>query len=375
MPPGSEPRRFDLLVLGGGPAGAAVATGAARGGMRVLLVERHGYGEPRPGEHIAGSARARLSALGLAPGPGLCRFSPGILSFWSSDTPGFRSHGGAEGTRGFNADRARLDAALFAQAGRSGAVCVTGEARDILRRGAAWEAALHEDGAAPSSISAGIVVDATGRRGAFLRGLGVRRRQVGDLLALVTWLAVPAGSAEHGAPLTIGAGRHGWWSLVDAGGDVLSLAVYASRAVLRAADARVEDALDMVLSDAPHLAERLGRIGAHPVRARVYPAFPSLAQSVVGPGWIAVGDAALAFDPVSGQGVAKALEAAERAVELVLADPGLARLGPLYAEAMAGRFEEHLRLRHEAYAAGAGRFDAALLDAVLGLAGPAPAPA
>src|ERR1700681_3966520 len=34
---------FDVVVLGGGPAGIAAAASAARHGARVLLVERYGF--------------------------------------------------------------------------------------------------------------------------------------------------------------------------------------------------------------------------------------------------------------------------------------------------------------------------------------------
>ena len=34
---------YDVVVLGGGPAGIAAATAAARGGLITLLVERYGF--------------------------------------------------------------------------------------------------------------------------------------------------------------------------------------------------------------------------------------------------------------------------------------------------------------------------------------------
>ena len=34
---------YDVVIIGGGPAGAVAAIAAGRGGASVLLVERHGY--------------------------------------------------------------------------------------------------------------------------------------------------------------------------------------------------------------------------------------------------------------------------------------------------------------------------------------------
>jgi flavin-dependent dehydrogenase len=40
-----------------------------------------------------------------------------------------------------------------------------------------------------------------------------------------------------------------------------------------------------------------------------------------GAGWFAIGDAAQTYDPLSGQGIAKALASASRAAEIILAEP------------------------------------------------------
>ena len=58
----------DVLIVGGGPAGAAAACRLARAGRNVLLCERQP--EPRPqvcGEFLSAGAGAELADLGVAP--------------------------------------------------------------------------------------------------------------------------------------------------------------------------------------------------------------------------------------------------------------------------------------------------------------------
>ncbi|WP_431283625.1 NAD(P)/FAD-dependent oxidoreductase [Humitalea sp. 24SJ18S-53] len=349
MPPESEPIVCDALVLGGGPAGAGFALRATELGLRVVLVERHGYDTARPGEHIAGSARARLAALGVP--AGLCRFSPGVLSFWHGAVPSFRSYAGGPGPPGFNADRARLDAALFAAAGLRGARTILGAMEHIAQQGTQWHAVVRRTAdARVCRIRAMLVIDATGRRAAFLHSIGVARCRIGDQFALVTWIAPSPGLMEAGSPLMIGATRDSWWSLTDAGDGMLSLTVHASRGALRAAGATIAEALPLTLRQAPYLRERLRRLGAQIVGQAAYAVFPSRAEAMAGEGWLAVGDAAIAFDPISGLGFTKALETAERAAELAAAGPGASALRALYADALADQFETHLRRRADAYA-------------------------
>jgi flavin-dependent dehydrogenase len=81
----------------------------------------------------------------------------------------------------------------------------------------------------------------------------------------------------------------------------------------------------------------------------VYAAFPSRLSNVVGNGWIAVGDAAVAYDPISGRGVATAVDMAFRAFEAAMIDPSWIRMGADYEEAVVDGFERHLQGRARVY--------------------------
>ena len=58
----------EALIVGGGPAGAALAALLARAGRRVILIEREaGPHDKVCGEFVSGEAAAYLHALGLDP--------------------------------------------------------------------------------------------------------------------------------------------------------------------------------------------------------------------------------------------------------------------------------------------------------------------
>src|ERR1041385_3466860 len=103
---------FDVVVLGGGPAGAAGAITLLRAGHSAAALERSDGNRARIGETLPPVARVTLARLGVWD-----RFvaaqhaaSPGTLSIWGEDEP-FESpfilnpYG-----NGWHLDRQRFDA-------------------------------------------------------------------------------------------------------------------------------------------------------------------------------------------------------------------------------------------------------------------------
>jgi len=150
------------LVVGGGPAGAALATLLARSGRQAVLIER----EARPhdkvcGEFISGEAAAYLHALGLNL-PALGAVAIDKVRLAARGAPAQASLP----FPAFSLSRRRLDEALLALAAGAGVDLRRGaKVKGLVRSAAAWRANL-DDG---EEIEAETAFLATGKHD--LRGL------------------------------------------------------------------------------------------------------------------------------------------------------------------------------------------------------------
>ena len=350
-------RRFDLCVLGGGLAGSAFAILMARRGARVVLVEKTKFDALRAGEHLPPQARGALRALGcdVASLDNSTIESPGILTRWMPGAAVFKPYlGNVEGL-GLNLTRRRFDAALFAQAQRSG---VTTHQRASLAGAArardGWQIVLC-CADETLSIRADRVVDATGRASVFARRQGAEWQSQGDLIAAVARLRSARDAPADNLCLHVDACRLGWWSIAPTRREVI--ATFYARAVEKHRmhlDAR--QWWKRGLQSAPAVDERLRRTTTQLEEVRIVAAFPRLLRTMYGADWFAIGDAAAAHDPLSGHGIQYAFETAFRAAEMASSDTPLERLGAIYQEAIASRFTRHIENRARAYAEAAPRF-------------------
>ncbi|HXR98662.1 MAG TPA: FAD-dependent oxidoreductase [Terriglobales bacterium] len=120
---------YDLAVIGGGPAGAAAAWTAARGGWRVAILERGAFPRDKVcGEYFSPEALPLLREMA----PQLIPASPEIATAaFVSNAGGRREFKLPEAARGIS--RLALDAALWHAAGSAGAVLMP----NAILRGAA----------------------------------------------------------------------------------------------------------------------------------------------------------------------------------------------------------------------------------------------
>jgi flavin-dependent dehydrogenase len=291
----------EIIVIGGGPAGCAAALALARAGRLVLVVERSRYQAWRIGENLPPRARPLLDAMDLFERMDAHQQTPSraIHHAWGSaelqvDEHLLNPHGA-----GWHLDRRRFDALLADGAEAAGARVLRGRAPRSLRRGSAgWR--LELDGEA---FTAPIVVDASGRSAWAARAAGARWLAHDRLVGLTAQLD-PAGDATAGPHLLLEAVADGWWYSVSQPDGSLIATYMTDQEALRSVPAgRLWQAQ---LDRSTHTAARAApftRRGA----VRVRSAASGRLDRAAAEDWIAVGDAAAAYDPLSADGIYKAL--------------------------------------------------------------------
>ncbi|SCB51633.1 Dehydrogenase (flavoprotein) [Bradyrhizobium shewense] len=301
--------RTDCLVVGAGPAGLTAARLLALKGRAVVVAES-GNSRTTRLELLAPASLVTVAALGLdhlLADPAIARGCLGIRRTSRSGEREYEDFLRHPCRLGYVVDRVRFDERLREEAVAAGvtfcglrAIGVMPDRRVICRV---------SDTSGVKLVLAEIVVDATGRAAAIARRRGarvaVRDRMVAELV-------------EDAA--------------VDATADSASWLDYRS--------------------DGPTWSYRIhgpqGRVQNWRIRASGTPAGHALLSvdasacilsQAAGEGWIAVGDAAMAFDPIASQGLFNALSSALVATGALLSAD---RLSPtaarLYSDAVTATF-------------------------------------
>lgn len=341
-----------VAVVGAGPAGSAAALTLRRHlpHLQVALLDRgptRRAGDSEvPGEALSPGVLPLLEYLGLRQAfeqAGHLR-TGGTASAWGSAQALQRHYLFSGRGEGWHVDRARFDGWLRQQAENAGAVSLSARVTDLARQDDRWS--LRLQGPGPAALRADCVIDATGRTAGIARRCGAAIQRHDTLTALAGWYEHDSVERSSTGAL-VEATPDGWWytaTLPDRRG--VAMFMTAADRLKGSAVARQARWL-AALAAAPLTAERMSNWRARGP-AVVRAANSQCASQVAGPGWVAAGDAAAAFDPLASLGIGFALRSGMEAARAAAgALDGDAAPAQAYAESLRRIYADYRqRLKH-----------------------------
>lgn len=281
-------KKYDVAVVGAGTAGCVAALMLARAGRKVVIVDRAKYPARRLGESLPAAARPLLRHLGLLPlvdlGPHTRSF--GNHSAWGSNQIYSADFIADPNGLGWHLNRVRFDDDLREFTRQAGVEFINKNFEDL-------------------KLDLDFTIDATGRGSHIARRLGATRTPDDKLTAVYAWLDPKLTDEEEDTRTFIESSPTGWWytsRLPDRSRVVVFHTDAENAHVLARAGQKWLSQLQQTSYIRDFVADAQWLTGLH-----MSEACGARLDHFAGANWLATGDAALSFDPLSSQGMFNAL--------------------------------------------------------------------
>lgn len=323
----------DVVVIGGGPAGATLGALFAKSGHRAMIIEKEIHPREHVGESMVPANNFAFHELGFLPKMELAGFvhkegvgwtAPrsrlwNLVSIRTSDYPAPN----AVQTYSYNVERDWFDAMLLRHAQELGAKVIQGASvkRVLFEGDRAVGVRVELTGGWTEDVRARFIVDASGRRCLLANQQGLKRKDA-DFNQYTIWTrfsgveAPPPGHEGFVIFHFLGLERAWGWQIPLRDG-ATSVGVVTDKADFQKSGRSPEEFFASLIDR--NKTFRHAMRNAKPIRPWAIEAdYSYQMEQVAGPGWVLVGDAFRFVDPIFSSGVDVAINSASIAHECIL---------------------------------------------------------
>jgi flavin-dependent dehydrogenase len=304
-----------VIIIGGGVSGCTCGLMLATVGFDVVTFEGYERKSMVCAQRVPAAARSILCRLQLWPNFNSGKPVPAYstVSIWGSNDPVeapsiFNPYG-----PGWHVDRPVFDDMLRNASIEAGVQSVHESAKLISKRSDGW---LVSSG--KKSVRAPFLIDATGRKSIIGRSLAIARHRSDRLMCLAAVIRKDA-RRDAGFDL-VEAGPSGWWYSAPLPGCRRTVLYFTDPDLMRFGNLRSPKQWLAAIAQT----QIVKTLVAEAIREEslsvpvAFCAETSWLETVCGADWCCVGDAAIAFDPLSSYGILAAMESAEACTDAVV---------------------------------------------------------
>lgn len=305
-------RPQQALIVGGGPAGAALAITLARRGVRTVVLEALSGPEIKVGECIPPDTNPLLEKLGIK--DSMRRDGHLLLhgkrSIWGSPTAIEQDFLFGVNGPGWQLNRRKFEQQLSDAAQAEGVgFCYGHRLISCSRQNQRWSLKVNTP-EGRKEMEADFVVDATGRPARLARQIGASHIQYDKLIAVVTEMKSSSITAQQDAFTTVEAVASGWWYSAHLPEGIQTILYLTDSDLIDHKTICQINGWQTELEKTRHIRDCVSKTASSVLGPpRIISASSLRLDAVTGEKWLAVGDAATAYDPLASYGISSALGA------------------------------------------------------------------
>ena len=340
-------RKMKIGIIGGGPAGLSTAIGLKRLGFEVVILESGSYEKTRTGEHLAAEALHEFRKMGIPESILVNNSIPctEVRSAWgqselSANESIFNPFGS-----GYILSRPNFDEALFNYCLEIGIEAMKGvRVSKATRIGDHWELRLND-----TSIEVDFLIDASGRNSKFRLEKGVEKLVTDQLIGVTKHIVPNLNTKPKDSFVLVESTPKGWWYSVQLSSGAIMATFMTDAKTLSNSDLTKEMFWETQLELSHHTKIRLKELG-NEGSFSVHSARSQILNLLTGSKWMAVGDAAQSYDPLSSAGIIKGLKMGQLAATKLSEHYNSSPLAlDEYEAQIRTQYEEYLVLKEDYY--------------------------
>jgi len=344
---------YSVVIIGGGPAGSSCAIALTKKGIQnILVIEAGDYAKFVIGESIPPNSKKLLKSLGVFKEFSKENHLPcyGVCSYWGDDKRGYNDTVLSPYGHGWHLDRRKFNQFLAIQAQRSGVVVKTNaNFKKSVQSSNGDFTITYTQNNKEYQVTATFVVDASGSRSVFTKQQGSIPIEGESLICLGRRFKIDD-DAKISSLTRIEAVENGWWYGAKLPNKEMLIAFYTDQETVKKTKMHQVDYWMQEMNKTISIKKGIAEAMTLDKTIKGFPARSFCLDSVTGKNWLAIGDAAATYDPITSRGIYKSLRDGDYAADCIVGILNNTKFSLTeYEEYIAHNYQCYLRERRHYY--------------------------